>query len=392
MTNAAGPTLPAESIPVPSGHAQAGGKAGARWAQKLSQHALLLIQGVALVLALLAAAECHAIVTQSVPNAPLLPSLLYGLVLWYWWGLVATALWALARKSGKGFFSLGSACQHAGMSALVAGAHVWVLQRTVERLALQWPVLGPAGYSSLHYLNLNRFVFEFLLYGFLFGLTGVIQLQLASQRDTLRALSLERQLSMAHLQALQMQMEPHFLFNTLNAITSLVEQDRKEQALQTLQNLNSILKITLRRGAPEKVSLAQELELVDDYLSIEVTRFADRLQVEMSIDPGSLHARLPCFLLQPIVENAIRHGISRCEQNGLIELRAEHKEARLFLTVRNTGPARHAPLQPGHGIGLQNTQKRLALFYGDDYEFRAGALPSGGFEVCIGIPYERGGP
>ncbi len=269
---------------------------------------------------------------------------------------------------------------------MVAGAHVFVLQGMVEWSKRQWPVPGSATYS---YLNLNRFFFELLLYGFIFGLTGVIHLRLASQRDKMRTLSLERQLSAAHLRALQMQIEPHFLFNTLNAITSLIEQDRKEHPLRTLQNLNAILKTTLRRNTPEKVSLAQELQLIDDYLSIEVTRFADRLQVDMNIDPNSLDAQLPCFLLQPIVENAIRHGVSRSEESSFIKLRAEHREARLHLTVRNTDPALSSPTKPGHGIGLKNAEERLALFYGDNYEFRTGRLESGGFEAYINIPYER---
>lgn len=268
---------------------------------------------------------------------------------------------------------------------------MWLLQQTVRWLVLVWPVLGAAGYSSLDYVNLNRFFFEFLLYGFIFGLTGVVQLQLVSQRETMRTLSLEKELSIAHLSALQMQIEPHFLFNSLNAITSLVESDRKEQALETLGNLNSILKSTLRRGAPEKVPLRQELELVDGYLSIELTRFADRLHTDMTIDPASLDAQVPCFLLQPIVENAVRHGISRCEEGGFISIEAKRQERRLHLVIRNTLPVTEVPGPLGHGIGLENTRKRLGYFYGKKFQLRAGALDSCSFEVEIDLPYERGG-
>ena len=155
--------------------------------------------------------------------------------------------------------------------------------------------------------------------------------------------------------------------------------------------MSSILTSTLRRSAPEKVSLARELELIDDYLSIEVTRFADRLEVDLTIDPSSLDAQVPCFLLQPLVENAIRHGISRCEESGSIRITAERRESRLRLKVRNTMPGMNAPAQPGHGIGLKNTQERLAHFYGRNFEFRAGAPEPRGFEVSIEIPYERSG-
>jgi len=358
-------------------------------ANGLAAHPLVLVQCLACVLALISAAECHIVAIQAVPNAPILSSLLYGFVLWYWWGLAATALWKSAQKSGKDFFSASSTFKQACIGVAVAGAHIWVLQRTVDWSRVHWPVLESAGYSALDYLNLNRFFFELLVYGFIFGFTGLIHLRLASNRDKMRTLSLERQLSDAHLRALQAQIEPHFLFNTLNAVTSLVEQNRNEQALRTIQNLTSILKSTLRRNAPEKISLAQELELIDDYLSIEVTRFADRLQVDMNIDPASLDGQLPCFLLQPIVENAIRHGISRCEEGGFIEIKAERRGARLCLRVRNTTPAIDKPVQPGHGIGLANTKERLSAFYGRNYEFRTSALESGGFEVFINVPYER---
>ncbi len=267
MSSVAGSAIQPQGLSLSPGNSPTAESRGSRWVHALTSHGLLVLQSVALVLALIAAAECHTVVTRSAPHAPRLPSVLYGLVLWYWWGLAATAIWKLAEKSGRDFFSFSSALKHACFGVLLAGAHVWLLQHTVYWLIAQWPILGPAGYSSLDYLSLNRFFFELLLYGFIFGLTGVIHLQLASQREAIRALALERQLSVAHLRALQMQIEPHFLFNTLNAITSLIELDRKQQALQTLGNLNSILKSTLGRSAPEKVALAQELELVDDYLS-----------------------------------------------------------------------------------------------------------------------------
>lgn len=357
-------------------------------ANAFAAHPLIFVYSFILVLALIAAAECHSIITQLTPRYPIFPSVLYGLVLWCWWGLVTTAIWKFAQKSGKTFFSLSSGFKHACIGAVVAGMHILILQAVLEWSRRQWPVPGSVGFS---YLNLNRFFFELLLYGFIFGLTGVIHLQVASQCDKIRALSLERQLSAAHLRALQMQIEPHFLFNTLNAITSLVEQNRREQALGTLQNLNSMLRSTLRRNAPEKVSVAQELELIDDYLSIELTRFADRLRLDMNIDPGALDAQLPCFLLQPIVENAIRHGVSHCQEGGFIEMEVGRRQARLYLTVRNSTPAADTLIEPGHGIGLTNTRERLALFYGDNYELRTGTRQGGDFEVFIGIPYEPGG-
>jgi hypothetical protein len=143
-------------------------------------------------------------------------------------GIVASPVWILAEKRTRHFFSLTSGMLHILIGAALALAHLWLLQRTIDLLIRRWPLLGPAGYRSLDYFTWNRFFFGLLIYGLVFGLIGVVHLKLISQREEMRALSLEKQLSTAHLSALQMQLEPHFLFNTLNAIASLVELDRKE--------------------------------------------------------------------------------------------------------------------------------------------------------------------
>src|SRR6202034_404315 len=143
------------------------------------------------------------------------------------------------------------------------------------------------------------------------------------QREAMKSLALQQQLSEAQLRALQMQLEPHFLFNTLNAITTLVELGRQREASEMLGHLNAILKSTLKRTTPEKVPLSQELEVVENYLAIEQVRFADRLRIEIKVDPSALDGLVPCFLLQPIVENAIRHGIAHCENDGVVEASAK---------------------------------------------------------------------
>jgi sensor histidine kinase YesM len=127
------------------------------------------------------------------------------------------------------------------------------------------------------------------------------------------------------------------LFNTLNAITGLVDLGRNEEASETLGHLNRILKATLSRVRPEKVSLATELDIIENYLAIEQVRFADRLRVKIRVDPGALDGLVPCFLLQPIVENAIRHGIAQREEDGVIVTSIERQEDRLHLRVRDNG-------------------------------------------------------
>jgi LytS/YehU family sensor histidine kinase len=186
-----------------------------------------------------------------------------------------------------------------------------------------------------------------------------------------------------------MQMEPHFLFNTLNAITSLVAQGRSAEAMKTLGHLHTILRSTLQRKAPEKVPFADELRVVESYLAIQQVRFAGRLQVEIDTTPDALEGLVPCFLLQPIVENAIQHGIAPRASGGLVETRVKRVGNILWMQVKDNGCGPGGPLTEGHGIGMSNIRERLAYFYPGAHEFQATGSADGGFEVTIQIPYER---
>jgi signal transduction histidine kinase len=344
---------------------------------------LLIIGAASLILALATAQECHSVTH--------FPSLLYGLVLWGWWGVVAGTLWQLGPKMPSLLrLSPLRIALHLMAGCIVAAAHL-VMLGSLSLFIPEWRVNAPVLAVLTGLLHVNRFGMEILIYGFIFGLTGIVQFQVKAQRDAMRSLELQRQLAAAHLKALQMQMEPHFLFNTLNAITTLVELGRQAQAAQMLGHLNAILKRTLERNAPEKVPLSQELEVVENYLAIEQVRFADRLRVDIKVDPGALQSLVPCFLLQPIVENAIRHGIAHCEDEGFVEASAKREGNRLRISVRDTGAGIKGRATPGSGIGLTNTRERLAYFYPDAYEMEAGPIKAGGFEVAIELPYERAG-
>jgi signal transduction histidine kinase len=347
--------------------------------RNFNAHAVIF--SLAGVLALATASECHSITH--------LPSLLYGAVLWGWWALIASSLWRVGQKINcVPSLSLQSISVHVLMGLALGVVHLLLLG-SLGFTNAGWRGTGTALSVWMSLLNINRLGTELLLYGFLFGITGVIQSQIRAQREAIQSLSLQRQLSAAHLQALQMQLEPHFLFNTLNAITTLVELGRQKAAVEMLSHLNCILKSTLARRTPEKVPLSQELELVGNYLAIEQVRFADRLRIEINVDPTAVDGLVPCFLLQPIVENAIRHGIAHCESEGLVEASAIRDGDELHVRVRDTGPGLVYTQQRGHGIGLSNTRERLDHFYQDSYKMQAHALSTGGFEVAITIPYER---
>jgi hypothetical protein len=352
---------------------------------------------LATALALLTAMECGGSIMHPA-------SLVYGAVLWGWWALFACVLGRLAPHLPLvSDLSIKRVLTHLAIGSALALSHQYILW------AIGFPLgWGPGGSEFMwgYLFNINRFGIEFLIYGFIIGITGVLQYQWRAQRESLRSLELEKQLSTAHLRALQAQLEPHFLFNTLNAITTLVELGRQQQAVEILSHLNVILKSTLKRSAPEKVPLAQELEMIDNYLAIEQVRFADRLRVEIKVDPGALDGLVPCFLLQPIVENAIRHGIAPSINEGVVVASARREGSMLHLRIRDTGSGASdsrtssdtstststasATVRPhdGHGIGLRNTRERLVHFYQEDFQMCAEPHSEGGFEVAISIPYE----
>lgn len=343
------------------------------------------------VLAVVTAMLCHSFDPSATSLISWLYSLVYGVVLWLWWAGVVELLW---RAGTRWPFVLrvspGSVALQLFAGAAVALLHMAALQLAVNGSA--WLGLAANGSRAVEIFHPFRFGTELLLYALVWFACTAIHTQFGAQRDAMRSLELERQLSTAHLRALQMQLEPHFLFNTLNALTALIELNRTEEALGTLAHLNTILKTSLKRSTPGKIPLTQELEIVESYLAIERLRFADRLHVDIQLDPGVLDGLVPCFLLQPIIENAVRHGIARCENHGLIETSARRVGQRLQLRVCDNGPGLDGKSQSGFGVGLTNTRERLAHFYHHDYELRSAQRDSGGFEVSISIPYERAAP
>jgi len=344
-------------------------------------NAHLVIFSVATALALATASECHSITH--------LPSLLYGIVLWEWWGCIVSLLWTLSRRiSFLSGFSPKAIATHILAAPALGLVHLLLLGSlgfTVEN----WKQHGTALSVWLSLLNLNRFGLELLIYICVVGVVGIALFQIRVQRDALKSSELQRQLSAAQLQALQSQMEPHFLFNTLNAVTSLVELGKNREASETLAHLNTILRTTLRRRTPEKVPFTEELRVIESYLAIQQVRFSDRLQVTIVATEEALEGLVPCFLLQPIVENAVQHGIAPTARGGTIETHIKRVGDRLWMQIRDTGNAGTAAATKGHGIGIQNTRDRLAHFYPGEHDFSATALATGGFEVTIQIPFER---
>ena len=206
----------------------------------------------------------------------------------------------------------------------------------------------------------------------------------------------ELRASQAQLQALKMQLHPHFLFNALHSISSLVHSD-PDAADKMIARLGDFLRLTLDSGAAQEVTLRQELEFLNCYLDIERTRFRDRLTTHIDADPQALDCVVPNLILQPIVENAIRHGVSQRAAHGHVEVRAARAGQTLRLEVRDNG--RGLPegaeacraKQGGGGVGLANTRARLQQLYGGDFRFELQNAPAGGAVVTLEIPL-RGSP
>jgi len=211
------------------------------------------------------------------------------------------------------------------------------------------------------------------------------------QATQARARELERQLAVSRLEALRMQLHPHFLFNSLHTITSLIG-DQPGTARRMVVALGDFLRLTLKDGKGPVRSLAEELEFTDLYMRIEKLRLGERLTLDYEIDPESTKAEVPQLLLQPLFENAVRHGASRVSGTCKIAFRAYRENGRLNLSLENDGPKISAPANASkHGLGLTNTNARLRFHYAENFILRYIDRPQGGARVEVSFPYRRTG-
>ena len=208
--------------------------------------------------------------------------------------------------------------------------------------------------------------------------------------EAVRASRLEAQLAQARLDALRAQLNPHFLFNALNSIAMLVRRDAKPDALRGIISLSELLRRSLAGQGTLQVTLRAELPLLESYVTIEQLRFRDRLRVTIDASPDALDALVPGFLLQPLVENAIKHGVAQRPDAGTVRVRARRDDDALVLEVSDDGPGFPAGWDPATsgGIGLANTRERLERLYAVTHAFEAENRPEGGAQVTIRIPFQ----
>jgi two-component system, LytTR family, sensor kinase len=265
---------------------------------------------------------------------------------------------------------------------------------------LRWAVFPAPSEASLsgYTQGFVSWIFTTLPFGFgvYFALVGIehslFYFQQARERE-IQAAQLTAQLSEARLSALQIQLNPHFLFNTLNAITVLVRDADMTSASRMLELLSDVLRQVLRTDKLHETPLSKELEFLSRYLAIEQVRFSDRLRTHIHIDAEVSNALVPIFLLQPLVENAIRHGIAARADAGLVEITARREKEQLILTVRDNGSQLPFSDQERgvlrEGIGLTNTRARLRTLYRDAAALGVRFEEQGGFVATVRLPYRE---
>ncbi|HZS48857.1 MAG TPA: histidine kinase [Blastocatellia bacterium] len=234
------------------------------------------------------------------------------------------------------------------------------------------------------------FLFSVVVYVMILSLTHAMDYYKQYREEELTASELKAQLAQSQLQALKMQLHPHFLFNTLNSISALQMEDT-DAAQKMTARLGDFLRLTLDNVGSQKVTLKQEMEFLSCYLDIERVRFGRRLTVNVNIEPDALDVSVPNLILQPIAENAIKHGIASQIAPGRIDISARVSDHSLKIEVSDNGPGlRNNGTDPREGMGLTNTRERLERLYGRDYKFEMDNGAEGGLSVKLQIPIQTG--
>lgn len=267
------------------------------------------------------------------------------------------------------------------LSSVLLALHYIALMVIFERTSFITPFLT----FRFAYINLEKFL---LVYWTMLLMSHAFSYYNSYRKGELKASELRTQLVQSQLEALKMQVHPHFLFNTLHSISALLSKDT-EAARKMITRLGDFLRLTLENSGSMEVTLQQEIEFLNGYLEIERIRFQDRLTTDIRVDPDVLDVRVPNLILQPIVENAMRHAIGN-STSGRVEVTAAPRNGVVRIEVKDNGPGIDAEKilesRRGKGLGLANTQARLAGLYGAAARFEMLNSPTGGLVVALEIP------
>jgi two-component system LytT family sensor kinase len=274
---------------------------------------------------------------------------------------------------------------------VVVGAHI-VLGVAVAftKLTIRYwigrvvPWLPTAGWPGIF----DQLPTNVLVYWSILGVGYALEYYSRYRERELRAAHLESRLARAQLDVLRMQLNPHFLFNTLHTISVLVREQENDTADRMIARLSELLRLSIDLEATHEVPLARELEILDCYLDIQKMRFQERLRVGRDIEPATRDSLVPTLILQPLVENAIRHGLAQREAGGRIDIVARRTGDQLVVTIRDDGPGLPADFAIGsRGVGLANTRARLDRLYGARHRFELRNELTGGLTVVVTVPW-----
>lgn len=312
---------------------------------------------------------------------------------WYFWAAVAPLVaWMGTRVPVMRGNLLRSVPTHLGAAlglGLVSTVLIVILfvvtDAAPEEMAAV-PVWGLILFVSTWQLTINL-----LSYAAILGGSYAIDFYRRYQERELAASRLSQQLANAQLQALRMQLNPHFLFNAMNTVAMMVRKQENDAAVRTLAELSDLLRYVLEDTRSHEVPLRQELDFVRQYLALEQVRFHDRLNVRIDAPEDTLDARVPNLLLQPLVENAIRHGIARSAAASTVEIIVRRANGQLAIEVLDDGPGLpNIPTTAGGGLGIHNTQERLKQMYGDQQEFHLRSREDRGAAASMRLPFHTG--
>lgn len=308
---------------------------------------------------------------------------------WFFWALLSPLIARLSRRyRSERQQWLRTLLAHLVASVTLASIYpilfilVWITGSNSPN--------APLVSERLHfYFFINTLVFGIVIYWVILTIILALKYYGHYQEEMLRASRLKTQLAEAELQALKMQLHPHFLFNTLHSVTALVLKNENREAVRMISRLSELLRLAIRDTKTQLVPLRQELEFTERYLEIEQIRFRDRLTVQMNIDPLMLDAEVPNLILQPLVENAVRHAITPHSSASRIEIAATRRDGKLCLEVSDDGPGLPEDWDEtkSEGVGLNNTRARLDQLYGDEYNFDISNGKEKGAVVRVAIPF-----
>ena len=320
-------------------------------------------------------------------------SMALGLLEWYLWAIFSIAIFRLcARLPFDRLHWRKSSLLHLAAGVVISLVQVFLYaagNRSIDTYFMSGtPSPGlETVWGAFTLLLRNRFHGALLTYALIAMVSYVIAYYRKYRREELLASELRARLAGAQLQALKSQLHPHFLFNTLHTISALMRED-VEAADRMIARLSDLLRLALRSNGQQTIPLREELEFVERYLEVEQIRFSDRLRTEIRVSPGTLDVEVPNLILQPLVENAIRHGITPKSAGGTVRVTAECENEMLKLEVSDDGVGldRTEQVSAEGGIGLANIRERLHHLYGDRFGFSM--LNAGGLTVTIRIPLQ----